>query len=99
MSQPTLQRQLGLRESLAITVGSIIGTGVFLKTAVMAQQTGSATAVLLAWLVAGLLSFAGALTYAEIGTMYPQAGGEYVYLREAYGTMPSFLYGWMRFWF
>ena len=77
-------------------MGTIIGTGVFLKTAKMAQAVGSPGLVLLAWLVAGLLSFAGALTYAELGAMLPHAGGEFVYLRAAYGPLPAFLFGWMR---
>jgi basic amino acid/polyamine antiporter, APA family len=94
----TLLRRLGLRESTAIVVGTIIGTGVFLKTAVMAQQAGSPLWVLVAWLVAGALSFTGALTYAELGTLFPRAGGEYVYLREAYGPLMGFLFGWTRFW-
>ena len=63
----------------------------------MAQQVGSPSMVLLVWVCAGLLSLAGALTYAEIGALFPRAGGEYVFLREAYGDMPGFLYGWMRF--
>lgn len=64
----------------------------------MSQMIGSGTAVLWAWALSGILSLAGALTYAELGRRFPQAGGEYVYLREAYGRGPAFLYGWMRFW-
>ena len=94
----TLLRRLDLKASTAIVVGTIIGTGVFLKTAVMAQQAGSPLWVLVAWLVAGALSFTGALTYAELGTLFPRAGGEYVYLREAYGPLMGFLFGWTRFW-
>lgn len=63
----------------------------------MTQQMGSPEWVLLVWVAAGLLSMAGALSYAELGAMMPKAGGEYVYLREAYGDLPAFLYGWMRF--
>ncbi|HEX4121664.1 MAG TPA: amino acid permease [Verrucomicrobiae bacterium] len=80
----------------ALVVGTIIGTGVFLKTARMAQAVGTPKLVLLAWVAAGLLSLAGALSYAELGAMLPDAGGEYVYLRAAYGTVPAFLFGWMR---
>jgi basic amino acid/polyamine antiporter, APA family len=102
MSKPaqttTLVRTLGLWQCVGIVVGTIIGTGVFLKTAVMAQQAGSAQWVLLAWAAAGALSLAGALTYAELGAMFPEAGGEYVYLREAYGSFFGYLYGWTRFW-
>lgn len=98
MSQENLLRNLGLREAIAIVIGTIIGTGVFLKTAVMAQQAGAPMWVLAAWAAAGVLSFAGALTYAELGSLFPRAGGEYVYLREAYGPLFAFLYGWTRFW-
>jgi APA family basic amino acid/polyamine antiporter len=94
---PTLVRALGPLTATAIVAGTIIGTGIFLKPAVMAQGAGSEALVLVAWIVAGLLSLAGALTYAELGALMPEAGGEYVYLREAYGRLPAFLYGWMRF--
>lgn len=93
-----LKRSLGLVSAVSLVIGTIIGTGVFLKAAIMSQLLGSAYWVLVAWLVAGLLSLAGALTYAEIGILFPRAGGEYVYLKEAFGEMPAFLYGWQRFW-
>ncbi|HEY1271051.1 MAG TPA: amino acid permease [Terriglobales bacterium] len=95
--QPQLVRGLTLAHTTSLVVGSVIGTGVFLKAAVMSQTVGSPSLVLWAWVVAGLLSMAGALTYAELGALLPRAGGEYVYLREAYGEGPAFLYGWMRF--
>jgi APA family basic amino acid/polyamine antiporter len=98
MTRVHLLRRLGLKESFAIVVGSMIGTGVFLKTAVMAQEAGSPLYVLLAWLVAGMLSFMGALAYAELGCLFPAAGGEYVFLRKAYGPLTGFLFGWTRFW-
>ncbi len=98
VTESGLSRGLGFRESIAIVVGTIIGTGIFLKTAIMSQTVGSPGVVLLAWMVAGLLSLAGALTYAELGSLYPKAGGEFVYLRETYGDLPGFLFGWMRFW-
>ncbi|HYU53567.1 MAG TPA: amino acid permease, partial [Gemmatimonadaceae bacterium] len=88
-----LVRALSLRDAMALVL-TVIGTGVFLKTAPMAQLVGSPSNVLLAWLAAGLLSLAGALTYAELGAMMPEAGGEYVFLREAYGDLPGFLFGW-----
>src|SRR5919202_6142705 len=92
----SLLRGLTLTDSVALVVGTVIGTGVFLKSAVMAQQLGTPALVLLAWLAAGLLSLAGALTYAELGAMFPRAGGEYVYLGKAYGDGAAFLYGWMQ---
>lgn len=91
-------RGLGAWAAAALVVGTIIGTGVFLKTAVMAQTGGSAAWVLIAWAAAGALSLAGALTYAELGAMIPEAGGDYAFLREGYGPGLGFLYGWTRFW-
>ncbi len=88
-----LARGLSLRDAIALVL-TVIGTGVFLKTATMAQLVGSPNKVLLAWVAAGLLSLAGALTYAELGAMMPEAGGEYVFLREAYGDLPAYLFGW-----
>jgi APA family basic amino acid/polyamine antiporter len=82
----------------ALVVGTVIGTGIFLKAGIMSQTVGSAQWMLLAWVTAGILSFVGALVYAEIGSLFPKAGGEYVYIREAYGDLLGFLYGWMRFW-
>lgn len=88
-----LLRALSLRDAIALVL-TVIGTGVFLKTAPMAQLVGSPKMVILAWLAAGMLSLAGALTYAELGAMLPEAGGDYVFLREAYGHLPAFLFGW-----
>jgi APA family basic amino acid/polyamine antiporter len=98
-SQPTseLVRGLKLQDAVSLVVGTVIGTGVFLKTAPMLQALGSPYWVILAWFLAGLLSIAGAFTYAELGSLFPNTGGEFVYLREAYGNTPSFLYGWTRF--
>lgn len=98
MNQVKLVRALGLRDSIALVIGTIIGTGIFLKTAIMADLVGSPTLVLAAWVVAGVLSLAGALTYAELGELFPRAGGEFVYIKEGYGKLPAFLYGWQRFW-
>lgn len=94
----SLVRGLSLIDASSIVVGSIIGTGVFLKTATMASLVGSPMMVLLIWVISGALSLAGALAYAELGAMMPDAGGEYVYLKEGYGNLWAFLYGWMRFW-
>ena len=81
----------------AIVVGTIIGSGIFLVPSEMMQAVGSAWLVYLAWIVGGALSLAGAITYAELGAMKPQAGGEYVYIRDAYGPLPAFLYAWTWF--
>jgi APA family basic amino acid/polyamine antiporter len=96
-SRPELARDLGVSHAGAIVVGTIIGSGIFLVPAEMMQAVGSAKLVYLAWLVGGLLSFFGALTYAELGAMKPQAGGEYVYVRDAYGPLTGFLYAWTWF--
>ncbi len=94
----TLLRGLNLTDALAIVIGTIIGTGIFLKTGTMTQLLGSPYWVMAAWIVGGLLSMTGALAYAELGSMMPEAGGEYVYLREGWDDLTAFLYGWMRFW-
>jgi APA family basic amino acid/polyamine antiporter len=96
-SAPTLSRDLGVRHASAIVVGTIIGSGIFLVPAEMMQAVGSAALVYVAWIVGGILSLAGAITFAELGAMKPQAGGEYVYIRDAYGPMPAFLYAWTWF--
>jgi basic amino acid/polyamine antiporter, APA family len=95
--RPELARDLGVSHAAAVVVGTIIGSGIFLVPAEMMQAVGSAKLVYLAWLVGGLLSFFGALTYAELGAMKPQAGGEYVYVRDAYGPLGGFLYAWTWF--
>jgi basic amino acid/polyamine antiporter, APA family len=94
---PQLVRGLSLIDSTALVIGTVIGSGVFLKSATMAQDVGSPGLVLLAWVAAGLLSLAGALTYAELAAMQPEAGGEYVFLRSSYGEPAAFLFGWQRF--
>jgi basic amino acid/polyamine antiporter, APA family len=93
-----LLRGLTLIDATSIVIGTIIGTGVFLKTSTMAILVGSPYYVLLAWIVGGLLSLTGALAYAELGSIMPHAGGEYVFLKEGFGDLWAFLYGWMRFW-
>ncbi|SRR5579883_214505 len=92
-----LIRGLDFTGTTALVVGSMIGTGVFFKASVMAQEVGSPGMVMMAWVVAGFMSLAGALTFAELGGMMPKAGGEYVYIRAAYGDLWAFLDGWMRF--
>ena len=94
---PDLPRVLGASQATAIVVGTIIGSGIFLVPREMMQDVGSSSLVYLAWIVGGLLSLFGAMTYAELGAMLPYAGGEYVYLRGAYGDTPAFLYMWTWF--
>ena len=93
----TLVRGLGLAASVSIVVGSVIGTGIFLKTRVMMCNVETPWLVIAAWIAAGFLSLAGALTYAELAAMMPRAGGEYVFIREGYGRPLAFLYGWTQF--
>ena len=93
----TLVRGLSLTAAASINIANMIGTGIFLKTRVMTCNVGSPWLVLAVWVVAGLLSLAGALTFAELAAMMPHAGGEYVFLREAYGRPWGFLYGWTIF--
>jgi APA family basic amino acid/polyamine antiporter len=92
-----LIRGVGPWGAIAVNVANMIGTGVFLKSRVMTCNVGDAKLVLLVWLVAGLLSLAGAFSYSEIAAMMPEAGGDYVYIRRAYGRLTGFLYGWMAF--
>ncbi len=94
---PSLSRTLSARDGALLTVGSIIGTGIFLTTGYMASSLPHAGLILLAWIVGGLLTIAGALTYGELGAMFPSAGGLYVFLKEAYGPIWGFLYGWTAF--
>jgi APA family basic amino acid/polyamine antiporter len=89
-----LRRDLGLWGAVAIVVGTVIGSGIFLVPKTMIQRVGSVEMVFVVWIVGGLLSLAGALTYAELAAAMAEAGGEYVYLREAYGPVFGFLYGW-----
>lgn len=95
--KPGLVRQLGLFDSTMIMMGIVIGSGIFLTTGIMAESIPSAGLILLAWIVGGLLTLAGALTYAELGAAMPEAGGQYVYLKKAYGPLPGFLFGWLSF--
>jgi basic amino acid/polyamine antiporter, APA family len=95
-SNITLIRGLTLIAAASIVIGNVIGTGVFLKTRVMTCNVGTPGMVIVVWIAAGILSLAGALTYAELAAMMPRAGGEYVFVREAYGSALGFLYGWMQ---
>src|SRR6476646_5606457 len=91
------KRGLGLYASTMVVVGSMIGSGIFLVSAEMGRQTGSPGLLLTAWIVTGVLTLAAALSYGELAAMMPRAGGQYVYLREAFGPLWGFLYGWTLF--
>lgn len=95
---PGLQRVLGLWSAISIVIGTVIGSGVFLVPSTMIRYLGSVQILFVVWVVAGLLSLFGALTYSELAAAMPEAGGEYVYLSAAYGPFWGFLYGWTQFW-
>lgn len=97
MSQPTFHRGLGLFDSVMMVIGVMIGSGIFIVSAEMSRQIGSAGWLLTAWALTGALTISGALTYGELAAMMPQAGGMYIYLREAFSPLWGFLYGWT-FW-
>ena len=90
-------RALGLFDSTTIVVGSMIGSGIFIVSADISRNAGSTGGLLAAWIITGLLTIAAALSYGELAAMMPKAGGQYVYLREAYSPLWGFLYGWTLF--
>src|SRR5579864_4948374 len=95
---PTLVRTLNLRDLLLLFVGSVIGSGIFLTPGLILRQVdGSVGYSFLVWLVGGVLSLLGALTYAELAATNPEAGGLYCFIRDAFGRAPAFLYGWCLF--
>ncbi|MBY0395426.1 MAG: amino acid permease, partial [Thermoleophilia bacterium] len=96
-SARTLPRVLGPLAAYCVVVGSVIGSGIFMVPADVARAVPAIGPIVILWIVGGLFSTAGALTLAELGAMLPQAGGPYVYLREAYGRLPAFLFGWSEF--
>src|SRR5436190_23602985 len=90
-------RGLGLYDSTMVVAGSMIGSGIFIVSAEMSRQIGSPGWMLVAWLLAGFLTITGALSYGELASMMPRAGGQYVYLRESFSPLWGFLYGWTLF--
>src|SRR3954471_12591346 len=92
----TLVRGLGLAAAFSVIIGNVIGTGVFLKARVMTCNVGTPGWVIAAWIAAGFLSLSGALTYAELTAMRPVASAQNVFLKETYGKVASFLFGWMQ---
>src|SRR5512145_1709671 len=91
------KRGLGLFDSTMVVAGSMIGSGIYIVSAAMTRQLGSPGWLLVAWLITGLLTITAALAYGELAAMMPRAGGQYVYLREAYSPLWGFLYGWTLF--
>ncbi len=93
-----LKRELGTWPAMSIVIGTVIGSGIFLVPKTMIQRVGSVEWVFVVWVVGGLLSLAGALSYAELAAALPEAGGEYAFLREAYGPLWGFVYSWTQLW-
>ena len=93
-----LLRKMNLLDSIFLVIGGIVGSGIFMTTGFIAQYLPSPFMILIVWLAGGFFAICGALAFAELGAMYPQAGGQYIYLREAYGHWAGFLYGWGFFW-
>src|SRR5437867_2681490 len=96
-SEPGFVRAIGLFDGTMIVVGSMIGSGIFIVAADISRQTGSAGGLLLTWILTGLLTISAALSYGELAALFPHAGGQYVYLREAYSPLWGFLHGWTLF--
>src|SRR5262245_52141029 len=96
-STPHFQQKLGLFDATMLVAGSMIGSGIFIVSADISRDVGSSGWLLLIWILTGVITIMGALSYAELAAMMPRAGGQYVYLREAYGPLCGFLYGWTLF--
>jgi len=96
-NQDNFKRELGLFDGTMLVVGSMIGSGIFIVSSDIARQVGSAGWLTLIWVISGLITMIAAVSYGELSAMFPKAGGQYVYLREAYGKLIAFLYGWSFF--
>src|SRR5947209_18681799 len=97
-SPPRLIRALGPVMATAVVIGTVIGSGIFQKPQRVADNVPYFGLVALVWILGGLLALLGSLAYAEVSVLYPRAGGNYVFLREAYGRLAGFLWGWVEFW-
>ncbi|MGC2233699.1 MAG: amino acid permease, partial [Candidatus Acidiferrum sp.] len=96
-NEPGFVRAIGLFDGTMIVVGSMIGSGIFIVAADISRQTASSGGLLLTWIITGVLTISAALSYGELAALFPHAGGQYVYLREAYSPLWGFLYGWTLF--
>ncbi len=96
---PRFLRRMNLLDATSLVIGAVIGSGIFLTTGFILQELPSPGLMLLVWIAGGLIAVSGALSFGELGAMYPRAGGQYVYIREAYGAWAGFFYGWGFFWF
>src|SRR5476651_1649104 len=95
--QPELKRELGLLDGTMLVVGSMIGSGIFIVSADITRNVGSAGWLIVVWLLTGFMTLTAAVSYGELSAMFPKAGGQYVYLKEAYNKLIGFLYGWSFF--
>src|ERR1700722_2710273 len=96
-AKPTLVRGLGLLDSVLLLVSGIIGSSIFLTAKDIAGPLPNTKLFFLVWVLGGAISLCACVAFAELGSMFPDSGGQYIYLREAYGDLPAFLYGWMLF--
>src|SRR5262245_57323850 len=91
------KQRLGLFDASMLVAGTMIGSGIFIVSAGIARDTGGSGWLLVVWGIAGIMTILGALAYSELAAMMPHAGGQYVFLRESYGKLPAFLFGWTTF--
>src|SRR5437660_6330394 len=96
-ASPRFQQRLGLFDATMLVAGTMIGSGIFIVSADIAREVGASGWLMAVWILTGVITIMGALSYAELAAMMPHAGGQYVYLREAYGPLWGFLYGWTAF--
>lgn len=94
---PQLKKEIGLMDAISIVIGSMIGSGIFIVSSDIARNTGSAGWFIAVWAIGGIMTLIAALSYGELSAMFPKAGGQYVYLKEAYGPLLAFVYGWSLF--
>src|SRR5690606_24416287 len=95
--QSTLKNTLGLKDATLIVAGSMIGSGIFIVSADMTRMVGTGPWLILLWIITGIMTVFAAVSYGELSAMFPKAGGQYVFLREAYNPLTGFLYGWSFF--
>src|SRR5688500_1972132 len=97
LQNSSMKRELGLLDATLIVAGSMIGSGIFIVSSDMLKDVGSSGWLILVWLITGIMTLIAAISYGELSGMFPKAGGQYVYLKEAYNPLIGFLYGWSFF--
>ncbi len=97
-SKPTFIQKMNLMDSVFLVIGAVVGSGIFMTTGFIAEFVPSVFMILVVWLIGGIITLCGALSFGELGAMFPKAGGQFVYLKEAYGDWAGFLFGWTFFW-